>query len=126
TRRSSDLWGLLFVLVFDGLTTGSVTALHRPLLMDSYPPRARVRALSAYSALGDVGLALVLAPLLVAGLASIFSLTWRGIFLVLGAFSILGTLIAMWLRDPGFGRFDTQRVRETVHDAHGETSAGGG
>src|SRR5439155_25924760 len=94
-------------------------------LMDSYPPRARVGALSAYSALGDVGLALVLAPLLVAGLSSIFSLTWRGIFVVLGVLSLLGTLVALRLRDPGFGRFDTARVRETVHEAHGEASCGG-
>ena len=112
---------LIFILVFDGLSTGSAAALHRPLLMDSYPPRVRVRALSAYSA-GDVGLALVLAPLLVAGLSGFFDLTWRGVFVVLGVISLLGTFFAIRLRDPGFGRFDTEKVRETVHEVHGEKS----
>lgn len=119
----TGLIGLLFVLVFDGLTTGSAAALHRPLLMDSYPPKIRVRILSAYSA-SDVGLALVLAPLLVAGLTGYFGLTWRGVFLVLGVLSLLGTILALRLRDPGFGRFDTDRVRKTVHEVHGEESTG--
>src|SRR5207237_8550015 len=92
----------------------------RALVVDSYRARALVRARSAYSALGDVGLALVLSPLFVAGLSSIFSLTWRGIFVVLGLLSLLGALFALRLRDPGFGRFDTQRVRRTVHEAHDE------
>ena len=113
------LIGVLFVVVLDGLSTGSAYALHRPLVMDSYPPKVRMRALSAYSA-GDVGLALVMAPLLVAGLSGIFDLTWRGVFVVLGVISLLGSLLAVRLRDPGFGRFDTERVRETVHEVHGE------
>jgi MFS family permease len=110
---------LLVILLFDGLSTGSVVALHAPLLMDSYPPKVRVRVLSAYSALGDVGFALVLSPLLVAALTSVFNLTWRGVFLVLGALSLLGTTVAFRLRDPGFGRFDTERVRDTVRDPAG-------
>src|SRR5262245_11593794 len=85
----TSLAGLILVLVFDGLSTGSVAALHVPLLMDSYPPKVRVRALSAYSALGDVGLAFVLSPLLVAGLTEVFSLTWRGVFVVLGVLSLM-------------------------------------
>ena len=113
---------LFFVLVFDGLTTGSALALHRPLLMDTYPPGARVRVLSAYSAT-DVGFALVLAPLFVALLSSVFSLTWRGIFVILGVLSLLGALLALRLRDPGYGRFDTQRVRSKVHEEHGEAAA---
>jgi ABC-type branched-subunit amino acid transport system ATPase component/sugar phosphate permease len=115
------LIGILVVVVLDGFSTGSAYALHRPLVMDSYPPKVRMRALSAYSA-GDVGLAFVLAPLLVAGLSSIFDLTWRGIFVVLGGVSLLGSLTAVRLRDPGFGRFDTDRVRKAVHEVHGEKS----
>jgi ABC-type branched-subunit amino acid transport system ATPase component/MFS family permease len=118
----TGLGALLVVLLFDGLTTGSVVALHTPLLMDSYPPKVRVRALSAYSALGDVGLAFVLSPLLVAALTGVFSLTWRGVFVVLGAFSLLGTTVAFRLRDPGFGRFDTERVRRTVREVEGRES----
>ncbi len=116
------LVGLLFVVVLDGISTGSAVALHRPLLLDSYPARVRMRVLSAYSA-SDVGLALVLAPLFVAALTGIFNLTWRGVFVVLGVVSLLGTLIAARLRDPGFGRFDTERVRKTVRETHDDGAA---
>jgi ABC-type branched-subunit amino acid transport system ATPase component/sugar phosphate permease len=123
TGLVTGLGVLLFILLVDGLTTGSVVALHTPLLMDSYPPKVRVRALSAYSALGDVGLGQVLSPLLVAALTSVFFLTWRGVFLVLGGLSLLATSVAFRLRDPGFGRFDTERVRETVRDRIGRATA---
>ena len=68
----TSLIALILVLVVDGLTTGSVIALHQPLLMDTYPPEARVRALSFYRSayyLGNVG-----SPLLVALLASVAGL----------------------------------------------------
>ncbi len=110
---------LLFVLLFDGLTSGSVQALHAPLIADSYPPRARVRAISAYRAVG-AELALALAPLLVAALTGVFGLTWRGVFVVLGFVSAVLVASTLRLRDPGFGRFDTQRVRRIVHTAAGE------
>ena len=116
----TGLGALAFVLVFDGLTSGSVAALHFPLLMDSYPPRVRMRAASAYTALGGVALALVLTPLLIAVLAVAFDLTWRGIFVTLGVISLLATVASFRLRDPGFGKFDTERVRRTVLRAHGE------
>ena len=44
----TSLLALMVVLVLDGLSTGSVFALHTPLLVDSYPPQARVRVLSGY------------------------------------------------------------------------------
>jgi len=114
----TSLIGLLLILVLDGLTTGSVTALHVPLLMDNYPPESRVRALSTYvsaSFVGNIG-----APLLVAVLASIVGLTWRGVFLAMGAASIGLTLLCVGLRDPGFGRWDTQQVRATVSERRHE------
>jgi ABC-type branched-subunit amino acid transport system ATPase component/sugar phosphate permease len=114
------LIGLLFILVLDGLTTGSVTALHVPLVMDSYPPQSRVRALSAYTSASYIGN--VAAPLLVALLATIVGLTWRGVFLAMGGMSILLTLLCLGLRDPGFGRFDTQQVRATVAESRGEAA----
>ncbi len=115
--------GLVVILIFDGLTTGSVQALHIPLLMDSYPARVRVRVLSVYTALGDLGVANIVSPLLVAGLVSIFAFTWRGVFVVMGVLSLLGTTVAFRLRDPGFGRYDTDRIRQAVHEAHGEEVA---
>jgi MFS family permease len=80
--------GLALVLVLDGVTTGSVGALHQPLLMDQYPPAARVRVLSAYRAFD--GLGNVLAPLLVALLVGVMGFTWRGVLLIFG---ILGPRI---------------------------------
>ncbi|MFT5221990.1 MAG: ABC-type branched-subunit amino acid transport system ATPase component [Glaciecola sp.] len=104
--------GLVIVFVGDGLTAGSVVTLHQPLLMDAYPPTLRVRVMSAYGAIARLGN--VLAPGLVALLVGPMDLTWRGAFLVLGGISTLTTLGSLGLRDPGFGHFDADLVRETV------------
>ena len=106
------LWGLLFVLVLNGLTTGTTTALHIPLLLDSYPAEGRVRATSAYFGANSFGN--VVAPLLIALLAGLMGFTWRGIFVVLGIASFGGALLTLRLRDPGFGRWDTQKIRDAV------------
>ena len=104
---------LVALLFLDGLSTGSVTALHYPLVLDSYHPEVRVRALSIYQAFTFA--AQVISPGLVAVLAGIFGLTWRGVFLGLGLTSVAMTLLAIRLRDPGFGKWDTEQVRATVH-----------
>jgi ABC-type branched-subunit amino acid transport system ATPase component/sugar phosphate permease len=110
----TSLLALIAVLVVDGLSTGSVSALHAPLLVDSYPPSARVRVLSGYQGLTTAGL--VLSPLLVALLAGPVDLTWRGVFLALGLVSTASSLLAMGLRDPGPGRFDTEALRAAEHE----------
>src|SRR5205085_351306 len=56
--------GLMIVLGVDGLTTGSIEALHTPLLLDVYPPAARVRSITYYRAAMSAGN--VIAPLGVA------------------------------------------------------------
>jgi ABC-type branched-subunit amino acid transport system ATPase component len=111
------VWGLLLVLVLDGLTTGSVQALHQPLLLDSYPARTRVRVLSTYQAASAAGN--VLAPLGVALLAGALGFTWRGVFLIFGAVSLITALLSSRLRDPGFGRFDEDRIRSVVDEELG-------
>lgn len=118
TGLVTSLVGLICVLCLNGITTGSVVALHAPLIVDSYHPAARMRALSAYTAIGTFGQSM--APLLVGLLASVAGLTWRGVFLALGITSILMTLCATGLRDPGFGKWDTEKLRADVHGAHGE------
>ena len=112
------IWGLLLVLVLDGFTTGSVEVLHRPLLMDSYPPQGRVRVLSAYQGFNAFGN--VLAPLLVALLSTQLGFTWRGVFVVLGLISMVGAVLSLRLRDPGFGRWDTDQIRAAVHERRAE------
>jgi ABC-type branched-subunit amino acid transport system ATPase component/sugar phosphate permease len=104
----TSLVALILVLVVDGLSTGSVNALHPPLLADTYPPRARIRVLAGYRAITVLGQ--IVAPLLVALLTGPFDLTWRGVFLVLGGISVLSSLFALGIRDPGAGRFDTEKL----------------
>jgi ABC-type branched-subunit amino acid transport system ATPase component/MFS family permease len=105
-------WGLAIVLIVDGLATGSVRVLHQPLLMDSYPTGGRMRVLSAYQAATTGGS--VLAPLVVAGLSGWAALTWRGVMLVVALLSLTAALVAIRLRDPGVGRWDTERLRSAV------------
>jgi ABC-type branched-subunit amino acid transport system ATPase component len=122
TGFTTAVLGLVVVLVVDGFSTGSVAALHQPLVLDFYPAEARVRVLSGYrgfSAFGNI-----VSPLLVAGLTAIIGLTWRGVFVTLGLVSLAISLIAVRLRDPGFGRWDTQRIRDTVRAHHGEGMGG--
>lgn len=114
-----NLMGLAVVLALDGLLSGSVDALHKPLVMDTYPPQTRVRLMSVYVAFNASGS--ILAPLLVALCVSVFDMTWRGVFVVLGTVSMIGAVSALGLRDPGFGKWDSNRLREAVHEAHGET-----
>lgn len=113
TGFAVSLLTLMAVLVLDGLSSGSVLALHPPLLVDSYPPSARVRVLAAYS--GFIAAGSIISPLLVGVFAGALGLTWRGVFLALGLTSTAATLIAMRLRDPGFGRYDTEEVKQAVH-----------
>jgi ABC-type branched-subunit amino acid transport system ATPase component len=121
TGLVAGLVALIVVLVFDGISTGTVAVLHYPLLMDSYPPPARVRVLSAYNAFGTFGN--VLAPVLVGLFSSVLALTWRGNFVLLGVISVLGVLLALGLRDPGFGRWDTEQVRQAVRERHTDAGA---
>ena len=43
--------------------------------------------------------------------AAVAGFTWRGVFLVLGLTSLAASLAASRLRDPGFGRWDTDTIR---------------
>lgn len=106
--------GLLAVLLLDGASTGSTTAVHQPLLMDSYPPQARVRSFSYYQGANSFGN--VLAPLMIALLTGWFAFTWRGVFLAMGVLSFAAAFFALRLRDPGFGRWDTGRIRDLVRE----------
>lgn len=113
-----NLWGLALVLAMDGALGGSVIALHKPLIMDSYPPQARVRLLSVWTAFRTS--ASLIAPLLITLCVSVLGLTWRGVFLCLATVSMAGALFALGLRDPGFGKWDTNQLRDAVHTVHGE------
>jgi ABC-type branched-subunit amino acid transport system ATPase component/MFS family permease len=110
-------WGMFMVLALDGASTGSVGAVHPPLLFDYYPPQVRLRVLSAYRGANQLGA--VLAPLLVAFLVATVGLTWRGVFLSLGVVSVVAACFATRLRDPGFGHWDFARMTGPVSTAEG-------
>ncbi|HEX6489026.1 MAG TPA: MFS transporter [Candidatus Dormibacteraeota bacterium] len=105
-------WALLGVLVADGVTSGSVLAIHGPLLSDTYPPSIRSRVLSGYSTFVWAGA--IIAPLMVFWLTGPLDFTWRGTFLIMGLICCGAALFALRLKDPGFGRWDTQELREVV------------
>jgi ABC-type branched-subunit amino acid transport system ATPase component len=115
--------GLSAMMLVDGATSGSVQAVHQPLLLDSYPTTLRARVVSLYRAFAESGA--VLAPLFVALLSGVFLLTWRGVFLVMGGTAVLLSLVALRLRDPGFGRWDEAQVRATVRAQSGGDGGGG-
>jgi ABC-type branched-subunit amino acid transport system ATPase component/MFS family permease len=118
----ASVWGLVAVMVLDGLTTGSVRAVHQPLLVDSYPPDARVRTLSLYRAADNVGN--VVGPLLVGLIMAVLGFTWRGAFVGMGLVCLVAAAAASRLRDPGFGRWDTDEVRRVVSEADGSDAGG--
>jgi ABC-type branched-subunit amino acid transport system ATPase component/MFS family permease len=111
TGVATSVAGLAVVLIMDGASTGAVEAVHRPLLVDSYPPETRVRAVSFYRGANAAGN--FAAPLIV-GLLVALGFTWRGVFVVMGLLCLGATAAASRLRDPGYGRWDTERVRAAV------------
>jgi len=125
TAFAGGVLALAIVVVVVGAASGSVRAVHLPLLFDCYPAGTRARTYSLY--LIALWGSLSLAPALVA-LLTLAHLTWRGTFLGLGVVSLLISLIAVRLRDPGFGRWDTEALRGLVGDGHaaGEPEAAPG
>ncbi|MCA1702313.1 MAG: MFS transporter [Actinobacteria bacterium] len=106
--------GLVLLMSINSLTTGAAATVHVPLLLDSYPPEGRVRAVSFYGAANALGK--IIAPLAVALIAGALGYTWRVVFMATGTFTVVCALLCVRLRDPGFGRWDTQRIRATVRD----------
>jgi ABC-type branched-subunit amino acid transport system ATPase component len=108
------IWGFNVALGTVGVGLGVGHAVQRPLLMDAYPPGLRVRVLCVYTgalligSVGSVGLYWLV--------TDVFSLTWRVVFLAIGAIAIAAALIAVRLRDPGVGRWDAEPVRRLVGD----------
>lgn len=92
TGLVGNAWQLSGLLTFDGATSGSVRAVHQPLLVDTYPTGVRARVLSGYHAFDRLGG--VVSPLLVALLAGPLDLTWRGVFVVMGAVCVAVSFVS--------------------------------
>ncbi|MFD2421020.1 MFS transporter [Amycolatopsis pigmentata] len=109
------------MLLLDEATTAANGTVGDALLIDSYPPRTRVRVVSALRAGGMVaGLG---APGLVFVLTEVAHLNWRGVFLVTAALTAVFFLVALGLRDPGYGRWDTARIQQRVRTSDGRPGA---
>jgi ABC-type branched-subunit amino acid transport system ATPase component/MFS family permease len=113
-----SVWGLLLLSLGAGAATASTRSVHEPLLLDSYPAEARVRIMSLYRGFDRIGE--IVGPLLVGGCTVLLGLTWRGVFLAMGVASLLASVVGSRLRDPGFGRWDTDKVREIVRADAGQ------
>ncbi|MDT3439955.1 MFS transporter [Pseudofrankia sp. BMG5.37] len=96
------------VIGSSGAGAAVVYSAHRPMIMDSYPPAARLRALSFHRGAGVIGA--ILGPALVAILAGPVGLSWRGVLLVAGVVFLAASLIGLCLREPGYGRHDSDQV----------------
>jgi ABC-type branched-subunit amino acid transport system ATPase component len=115
-----SIWGLFFIALAAGAATGSVRSVHEPLLLDSYPPPARVRVMSFYRTFDNVGE--IVGPLAIVICTVLLGLTWRGVFVGLGIVALSAASASVRLRDPGFGRWDTERVRDVVRADAGTES----
>ena len=113
----TETWGLLAVLVVAGAASGSVYAVHSPLVIDTYPTSIRVRMLSTYYQ--ALYVALAVGPIAIVLLTGPGDLTWRGVFVGLGLLSLCGALFSVRLRDPGFGKWDTEKIRHAVRAESG-------
>ena len=106
--------------VIGGIGNGTSQSLHRPLVIDSYPPSGRVRVLALYRSFDQLGA--IGAPLLVAALTTFGNFTWRGVFIMVGLLTLPAFLYALRLRDPGFGTYDEAALRATVRGATAESA----
>lgn len=100
------------VRMLRGLSDSSRQSVFLPLLSDSYPPAGRNRIFGAYFALATLGA--VIGPGLIGFLAGVLDLSFRVIFPLTGILTLVAVLFALKLRDPGYGRYDTDQIRGDV------------
>jgi ABC-type branched-subunit amino acid transport system ATPase component/MFS family permease len=107
-------WVLAVFLIINGISNGTSQALHRPLVVDNYPPSGRVRMLALYRSADQVGN--IATFFLIFALTTFLDLTWRGVLMVMGVLIIPFALYSLGLRDPGFGTFDEQTLRTELRE----------
>jgi len=107
-------WLLLITTTIDRATTSASDTVSSSLLIDLYPPQVRVRVVAVLTA------ATIAADAVAQGIVALLTgpadLTWRGVFIVLGVLSLLCVFVAIGLRDPGYGKYDTERLRAAVRE----------
>jgi ABC-type branched-subunit amino acid transport system ATPase component/MFS family permease len=124
TAYSVDKWYLLAVLLLNGMATGAMLTVQGPLIVDTYPPGARVRSFS-FLQMSVVAGWIVTAALVVL-CAGPLGLTWRAAFFILGLIAFVMALFGIRIRDPGPGKWDMERVRQVVRGSEKPTGDLGG
>jgi ABC-type branched-subunit amino acid transport system ATPase component len=109
---ATGIWGFNVTLTTIGIGLGVAYAVHRPFLMDAYPPAVRIRVFCVYTG------AILFGSLAAVGvywlLTDVLALTWRAVFLAIGLIALGAAALAVRLRDPQMGRWDTEPVRHLV------------
>jgi MFS family permease len=114
-------WGLVVAVLVSGLALGVRFSAAVSLLMDSYPPELRVRVITLY-VLG-IGAGSLLGGVIVAVGVDSWSLTWRGVLMIMAGLASLAALASLLVRDRGVGRYDLDRIDDLVRERVGERGA---
>ncbi|MEU1518405.1 ATP-binding protein [Streptomyces sp. NPDC005811] len=109
----------MLIYLADNLTTSASSTVDQSLSMDIYPPQVRIRVLAAIASATSIASLLAQGSLVL--LVGPLGLNWRGAYLVAGAFSVVCTMLALGLRDPGYGTYDIKPLRDVVR-RHGDES----
>ncbi len=100
---------LLGLSILDRMAGAAQATVAQPLLIDLYPPTVRVRVVAFLSS------ATIVASLVASGVIVLLTgpvnLNWRGTFLVMGLVALISVAFAIRLRDPGYGKYDAEKVR---------------
>jgi ABC-type branched-subunit amino acid transport system ATPase component len=106
--------GMSFAIGSAGAGAAVVYAAHRPMLMDAHPPERRLRVLSFHRAAGVLGV--IGSAVLVTTVSSMLGFSWRGMLLGIGLLFTVLSFAGLRLRDPGYGKFDSDRIAGLMRD----------
>jgi ABC-type branched-subunit amino acid transport system ATPase component/predicted MFS family arabinose efflux permease len=132
-KVSAALWGALQIVTgvvrgkfalgavrtLRGLSDSSRQSVFLPLLTDAYRPEGRNRVFGTYYSIATLGT--VVGPGLIGLLAGILHLSFRTIFPITGVLTLGVVAFAARLRDPGYGRYDTDEIRKDVRGTSAAT-----
>jgi ABC-type branched-subunit amino acid transport system ATPase component/MFS family permease len=110
-------WGLVVVSAISGAALGARYAAGMSLLVDSYPPEVRVRAIT-WSVFCTAAGSVVGGVIVVVG-ADVLSWTWRGVLVAMAALASVVGFASLFVRDPGVGTFDIDRIDDLVRERVG-------
>ena len=99
---ATGFWTFMLARALVGVGEAAYATIAPALLSDFYPPERRNRILTIFYVAIPVGSAMGF--ILGGMLGEMYG--WRAAFLICGLPGVLMALLALWIRDPGRGRFD--------------------